>query len=209
MLELAQRVLSTKKETWIKVSKVTIVFIVPLFFTLMVGFGEKETYEFMDEENARMVAPANPLPYLSDLTVDLFSTFGVSWYSFCIENLSYSQEQELPHDLAFRLEGQGDFTKIQYTDTACKHIHDKDIFYEVAWGGFEIPSKERAFEIFDCDGKNCVVKMDIEELMNFNIYSKLNFLSFTVIYILFVAAIYGLLSVAISIYRYMKKDSFV
>lgn len=209
MLELVRRVLSTKKETWIKVGKVTIVFIIPLLLSLMVGFGEKETYEFVDEENARMVAPANPLPYLPDLTVDLFSTFGVSWYSFCIENLSYSQKQELPHDLAFRLDGQGDFTKIQYGDTACKHIYDKDIFYEVAWGGFEIPSKERAFEIFDCDGENCVLKMKIEELMNFNVYSRLNFLSLAVIYILFVAAIFGILSLMISIYKYIKRDSFV
>ncbi len=151
-----------------------------------------------------MVAPTVPYPYLSGLFSDILLQIGISPYSFCIENNSFSKEYSLPHDLAFRLEGEAEFSKIHYSEKKCIPILKKDVFYDVAWGGFVIPNKEWADKNFKCDSGKCSLNFKVDEIVNFNVYSRLNFPALIIVYILLVAAVFGFVKLAISLYTFIR-----
>ncbi|OGG60570.1 hypothetical protein A2765_05305 [Candidatus Kaiserbacteria bacterium RIFCSPHIGHO2_01_FULL_56_24] len=189
--------------SFVKASKIFLILVVPLVLTI-VNSHDKDRYEFVIEDSSRMVAPTAPHPYLSLLFSDTFQQFGTSWHKFCIQNNSYSKKQDLPHDLAYRVGDTEEFSKISYGETDCVPIRKDDVFYDVAWGGFEIPNKEKAEELCESteDGR-CIMKFDVNEAVNFDVYSKLSGSAAFVIYILFVAAVYGFISLILSVYDYI------
>ena len=186
-------------------TKIILIFIIPLILSLLIRSSHHQTYEFVDRESKRMVAPAAPYPYLSGLFSDILLQIGISPYSFCIENNSYSKEYSLPHDLAFRLEGETEFTKIHYGEKKCIPILKKDVFYDVAWGGFVIPSKEWADKNFKCDSGKCSLNFKVDEIVNFNVYSRLNFPALIIVYALLVAAMFAFVKFGISLYTFFIK----
>lgn len=198
-----------KKRAVKRTLKIILILIVPLILTIVVSDGNKETYEFVNKEGTRMVAPSAPHPYLSNLFSDTFQQLGTSWHKFCIQNNSYSIEYNLPHDLAYRIGDKEDFSRISYGVTKCIPIHKSDIFYDVAWGGFTIPTKEKMLELCGSADDNCEMCFVVDEVINFDVYTKLSYGAMFVIYVLFVAAIYGFLGLILSIFDYIfvKKDS--
>lgn len=188
----------------ISIVKIFFIFIVPLILVLIIRTDHHKTYEFVDSRTRRMVAPSIPYPYISSLFSDILLKIGISPYSFCIENNSYSQAYSLPHDLAVRLDNASDFIKIPYKDKKCTPILKKDIFYDVAWGGFVIPNKEWAQKYFKCENGKCSLNFKIDEVLNFTVYSKLSFPALIIIYTLLVAAMFGFFKFSIEIYNFLK-----
>ena len=131
---------------------------------------------------------------------------GFSWHYFCIQNNSVITGYSLPEDLDYKMGDAASFTKIRYGDTACVPIRNKDIFYDVAWGGFQINDKSIAAKLFKCDGRNCAAKFDIGRSINFSVYSKLTLAASSLVYLLFVAAIYGIIELITSIYKYVVRE---
>ena len=61
------------------------------------------SFEFVDQAAQRMVAPAAPLPYVSNLFGDLLYNVGFSWHYFCIHNDLFITQYSLPEDLDFKV----------------------------------------------------------------------------------------------------------
>ena len=188
-----------------RVIKIFWIFIVPLILSGIIREDYHQTYEFVDEDSSRMVAPTAPYPYLSNLFSDLLLQIGVSPYSFCIENNAYSKEYSLPHDLIVKLEGSPESIKIHYKEKRCIPILKEDVFYNVMWGGFVIPNKEWAQNHFECNGEKCSLSLKIDEIVNFNVFSKLSFFALVIVYILLVAAFFGFIKFIISLFNFIKK----
>jgi hypothetical protein len=186
--------------------KIFLVLVVPLILTVVFYETKRDSFEFVDQGVQRMVAPAEPLPYISSLFGDLLYGVGFSWHYFCIQNNSVITGYSLPEDLDYKVGDAASFTKIRYGDTACVPIRNKDIFYDVAWGGFQINDKSIAAKLFKCDGRNCVAKFDIRRSINFSVYSKLTLAASSLVYLLFVAAIYGIIELITSIYKYVVRE---
>ena len=75
----------------------------------------------------------------------------------------------------------------------------------VAWGGLQLNDKSIADKFFKCDAGKCVALIDIKSI-NFSVYSKLTFAAAVFVYLLFVAASYGIISLGTSIYKYIFCD---
>ncbi len=187
----------------ITILKIIFIFVVPLILVLIIRTDHHNTYEFVDNETKRMVAPSIPYPYLSTLFSDILLKIGISPYSFCIENYSFSKKYSLPHDIAVKLDDSANFTNIPYKGKMCVPIFKKDVFYEVAVGGFVIPNKEWAEKHCKFVDGNCVLEFKIDEVSNFNVYSKLNFPALIIIYIILCSAMFGFLKLLIAVYNFI------
>ncbi len=183
--------------------KLFFIFIIPLILVFIVRVDHRKTYEFVDEETKRMVAPSAPYPYLSNLFSDILLKIGISPYNFCIENNSFSKDYSLPFEIGIKLDGSSSFEKIPYKGKICIPILKKDIFYEVAVGGFVIPSKEWAKQNCEFVNGNCVLKFKINEVANFTVYSKLNIPALVIIYVILSLAMFGFLKLLIAIYNFI------
>jgi hypothetical protein len=194
---------SKRKKMIITILKVFFIFIVPLILVLVVRIDHRRTYEFVDEGVKRMVAPSAPYPYLSSLFSDILLKVGISPYSFCIENNSFSKDYSLPHDLAIKIDDSSSFVKIPYKGKMCVPILKKDILYDVAWGGFVIPSKEWAEKNCKFVNGNCTLSFKINEILNFTVYSKLNLPALIIIYIILASAMFGFLKLLVAVYNFI------
>lgn len=189
----------------ISLVKIFLIFVVPLILTIIVSISRHTTYEFVDEEAKHMVAPATQNPYLSILFSDLFFQLGMDWHKFCIKNNSYSENYSLPQDLAVKVNGMENFIKIHYKEKRCFPILKNDVLYDVAWGGFIIPNKEWADKNFKCNGDSCVLKFNINEILNFEVYTILSLTAKLIIYVLFAAAMFGMVKFVLAVYKFILK----
>jgi hypothetical protein len=190
----------------IRIVLVFIIFIVPFILTSILSAGKHTTYEFVDEKNKRMVAPAAPFPYISELFSDFFIQLKKNWYSFCIQNNCYSKENSLPLNIGVKLEGMNDFITIHYGETKCFPIFKKDVFYDVAVGGLGelvIPNKEWAEKHFKLKDGSYGMEFQMKDVMNFKVYTKLSLNAMVVIYVLFVLSFFGAVEFLISLYRFI------
>ena len=81
--------------------KIFLVLVVPLILTVVFYETKRDSFEFVDQGVQRMVASAEPLPYISNLVGDLLYGMGFSWHYFCIHNDSFIAEYSLPGSFEF------------------------------------------------------------------------------------------------------------
>lgn len=191
------------KRAAISLTKFLIIFLFPAVLTYFVNHDKRVTYEFVDEDNKRMVIPSAPHPYLSQLFEDAFLSMGMNWYSFCIENNSFSKEHSLRFDLKVKLEHMDDIQIIHFGESKCFPVLREDVFYVVAWGGFVIPDSEWVAKHFELIDNNFEITFPIGDMVNFDVYRKLSISAIATVYALLVAGFFGFLKLSISIYRFM------
>jgi hypothetical protein len=153
-----------------------------------------KTYKFVDE-NKRMVAPAAPFPYISELFSDFFIQLKKNWYSFCIQNNSYSEQQPVSIELGIKLDGMDDYVPIHYKETKCFPVFKEDVFYSLRVS-VSVP-KEELDKHFKFEGD--YYKM--EGTVSYKAYSKLTPFAMIIIYLLFFVATYGGIKILISMYK--------
>ncbi len=189
--------------------KLLLIIIFPIFLTLTIMKSNHMPYEFIDKNTHSMVAPAINHPYLPKLFSDLLNNLQIPWHNFCVRNNSYSNEHNMPFDLAIKLENEVDFTKIHYKDIKCYSVLNNDIKYDVAWGGFVIPDKNWVKQNFDCSNGQCSLKFKIEEMISFEVYSEFSLFMVLTIYLIFVSSMAAISQTFIFVWNFIfgKNDS--
>ena len=195
-----------KRNDWADIKhilKLVLIFVIPIFLTLVMVKSSHTPYEFVDKDTHSMVAPALDHPYLPKLFSDLLNNLKVPWHNFCIKNNSYSIKHNTPFDLAIRLENESSFSKINFSDVKCYPILSDNIKYDVAWGGFIIPNKEWVNRNFECNNEQCSLKFKIEEMINFEVYSEFSFFMIITVYLIFLFAIVAILQTFIFVWNFI------
>ena len=93
-----------------------------------------------------------------------------------------------------------DFTTIQYGETKSFPVFEKDIFYRVVFGQYVIPNKEWVEKHMTLKNGKYSLSFKLSEMMNFEVYLKLSLIAKIIVYLIFVAAVFGVYKLVLSIY---------
>ncbi len=189
------------KKCIIKLIKYIVILGVPIFLTAILSASKQTTYEFVDEENRHMVAPAQPFPYIPQLFSDVFLQLGMNCYNFCIENDCYSKEHSLPMHINVKMANENKSTTIYYNETKCYPIFKEDVFYDVAPGGFVISDREWMKKHFKLEGDNYKISFKMTDVMNYKVYAKLTCIAQVAIYLICVGVVFGLYEIIARIFK--------